>query len=162
MSRKKCISRSVIFGPFEILWRCIGYVPDTRGQPQKSGCRVPSMTTDYLDYLDSPEWWQQRRAALLRAGYRCEREYPNGPRHEGPLEVHHRKYHRLGDEAIDDLEVLCAVCHEAEGKPCNRMKLRLELCGQQRLFDRWEDPVLDVLRDLVEGVHAILAEGTAA
>ena len=92
---------------------------------------------DYLDYLDSPEWWSIRRNAMRRAQWRCEQEKPGESRHEGPLEVHHRHYKTLGNEALDDVEVLCPACHRAKRIPCNRRKRALESYGQERLFDRW-------------------------
>ena len=99
-----------------------------------------STNVDYLAYLESPEWWHRRRAALQRANYRCEREDPNGPRHEGPLDVHHRSYQHLGNEMADELEVLCRPCHRAEHQPRNRALRSREGAGQQRLFNRWDAP----------------------
>jgi 5-methylcytosine-specific restriction endonuclease McrA len=93
---------------------------------------------DYLEYLDSPEWWQIRRDAMRRAQFRCEREKPGDPRHEGPLEVHHRHYATLGCERLEDVEVLCRACHRAKRIPRNLRKRLLETRhGQLRLFDRW-------------------------
>lgn len=92
---------------------------------------------DYLDYLDSPEWWTIRRSAMRRANWRCEQEKSGDPRHEGPLEVHHRHYRTLGNEALDDVEVLCPACHRAKRIPRNLRKRALESYGQERLFDRW-------------------------
>jgi 5-methylcytosine-specific restriction endonuclease McrA len=92
---------------------------------------------NYLEYLDSPEWWTKRRAAMRRAQWRCEYEKPGDPRHEGPLEVHHRHYRTLGCEGLDDLEVLCPACHRAKRIPRNLQKRALESYGQERLFQRW-------------------------
>src|SRR4029453_4312159 len=105
--------------------------------------RDPTLSTDaaYLDYLETPEWWALRRRALIRANYRCARELPNGPPHSGPVEGHHLSYGRLGMEALDDVEVLCAGCHRAEHYPRNRHKRLLESFGQLRLFDRWDLPI---------------------
>src|SRR5262245_60712633 len=100
--------------------------------------RKGNVMSGYLEYLDSPEWWAQRKAALIRACYRCEREMPGGPRHLGVLEVHHRTYRGLGDENVDDLEVLCSGCHRNEHLPQNLKKRMLEWMGQMRLFDRWD------------------------
>jgi 5-methylcytosine-specific restriction endonuclease McrA len=94
---------------------------------------------EYLDYLESPEWWTIRRTAMRRANWRCEREKPGDPRHEGPLEVHHRTYENLGRERLDDVEVLCPACHRNEHIPRNVKKRQLEAYGQARLFDRWVD-----------------------
>jgi hypothetical protein len=94
--------------------------------------------TPYQDYLDSPEWWQQRRFALARARYHCER----CGCHRN-LEVHHHSYDRLGFESSADLEVLCDPCHHAEHLPRNRSLRIRERLGQQRLFDRWTEAVAD-------------------
>ena len=94
------------------------------------------MNTAYLDYLDSPEWWTIRHHTLHRAGYRCERCGSCGP-----LEVHHRTYRHLGNEAESELEALCTTCHRNEHLPKNRRKLELEQLGQMRLFDRWGNPI---------------------
>jgi len=97
------------------------------------------MGRNYLDYLDSPEWWTKRKAALKRADYRCERESYLGPRHDGPLDVHHSTYARLGDESADDLVVLCRACHRDERIARNKALKVRERLGQVRLFDRWDD-----------------------
>lgn len=96
---------------------------------------------NYLDYLESPEWFAVRRAAMRRAQFRCERQKPGELRHEGPLDVHHKHYDSLGHETLDDVEVLCRRCHHDEHIPCNRRKRMLEAYGQQRLpgFARWGD-----------------------
>jgi hypothetical protein len=62
----------------------------------------------YADYLATPEWAEQRRGALRRAGGRC--ETCDGA---GPLHVHHRTYRSRGGEKVDDLVVLCEDCHLA-------------------------------------------------
>jgi len=102
----------------------------------------------YLDYLDSPEWWTIRRAALRRAQFRCEQEQPGEARHEGPLEAHHVHYRNLGCERLDDVEVLCRPCHRAKRIPRNLQKRMLEdLFGQGRLFDRWAPRVPALSRE---------------
>lgn len=60
---------------------------------------------EYLAYLQSYDWQLKREKALKRFGNRC--AICNSPDH---LQVHHRTYERLGDEAIGDLTVLCADC----------------------------------------------------
>jgi len=62
----------------------------------------------YEDYLQTAEWQATRKAALERAGQRCQR-CGSGEQ----LRVHHRTYVRLGAEEPDDLRVLCDRCHEA-------------------------------------------------
>jgi hypothetical protein len=60
----------------------------------------------YTEYVHTPEWQERRKAALGRAGHRC--QVCNA---SGPLDVHHRTYDRRGDERADDLTVLCRQCH---------------------------------------------------
>lgn len=62
---------------------------------------------DYKEYLRSGHWKKTRRAALARAGYRC--QICNAGNVQ--LEVHHRTYDRLGREFDADLTVLCDGCH---------------------------------------------------
>lgn len=95
---------------------------------------------NYLEYLESPEWWTIRRAAMRRANWRCEQEKPGDQRHEGPLEVHHLHYRTLGCESLDDVQVLCRTCHRGKKLPRNLQKQALETEGQKRLFERWTDP----------------------
>lgn len=71
--------------------------------------RTPHARDFYLHYLNSAEWRKTRNAALQRGGWRCDR---CGRKRD--LNVHHRSYERLGAEWPDDLEVLCADCHEGE------------------------------------------------
>jgi hypothetical protein len=60
----------------------------------------------YVDYLESPEWWNVRMCALHAAGWRC--EVCNT---DDELVVHHRAYERRGEEVLEDLTVLCRDCH---------------------------------------------------
>jgi len=61
----------------------------------------------YHAYLNSPAWRSRRNRAISLAGWRCERCTA-----KRDLQVHHRTYERLGAERDEDLEVLCADCHE--------------------------------------------------
>lgn len=62
----------------------------------------------YISYLNSSSWRTRRRRALELANWRCSR---CGSKRD--LQVHHTSYERLGAEWDQDLEVLCADCHEA-------------------------------------------------
>ncbi len=77
--------------------------------------RRRSHSAEYKAHLRSPEWRAIRRAALERAGFRC--EFCNRAKAPGrPLQVHHRTYERLGHELPGDLTVLCGGrggCHAA-------------------------------------------------
>lgn len=68
----------------------------------------------YKKYLSSATWRRIRKAALERAGYRCEK--CGAERDDVRLEVHHLSYARCpGRELPEDLQVLCV-------KPCHREK----------------------------------------
>jgi 5-methylcytosine-specific restriction endonuclease McrA len=62
----------------------------------------------YKEYLKTAEWDTKRKAALKRAGYRCQVCNADGKQ----LNVHHRTYERRGIERSSDLIVLCADCHK--------------------------------------------------
>lgn len=63
----------------------------------------------YKSYIHSIEWGRKRQQAFEYHGRVCNR---CGATRR--LQVHHRNYHRIGDEAMDDLEVLCEDCHRHE------------------------------------------------
>lgn len=60
----------------------------------------------YPEYLQSPEWQATRARKLYSVGNRCQ-----VCNNDGPLEVHHRTYERLGAERDEDLTALCPQCH---------------------------------------------------
>ena len=61
----------------------------------------------YPEYILTPGWKATRAAAIARSP-RC----ALCPREEPPFEVHHRDYARLGEEVLEDLTVLCPLCHQ--------------------------------------------------
>ena len=63
----------------------------------------------YAEYLQTDHWLVTRRAALERAGLRCQACNAG----DVVLDVHHRTYERRGAERPGDLIVLCGECHEA-------------------------------------------------
>lgn len=67
------------------------------------------MSAEYRQHMASPAWRTTRKAAIARAGRRCQRcgATDLGVR----LEVHHTTYERLGRERPEDLLVLCPPCH---------------------------------------------------
>jgi hypothetical protein len=94
--------------------------PSTAVKPRASSIMAPSaaattsrhLTSEtiramgYHAYLATPEWKRTRARALTRAAYRCQL-CGNSDR----LEVHHNHYGNLGNEADNDLIVLCRDCH---------------------------------------------------
>jgi hypothetical protein len=71
----------------------------------------------YEERINSEEWISLKRRLIRLRGQTCER-----CGHVAPLDLHHRTYERLGEEADDDLQLVCRSCHlfadaerEAEG-----------------------------------------------
>lgn len=60
----------------------------------------------YAQYLQTEHWQETRRAALKRAGFKCQLCNSGGV-----LDVHHRTYERRGQERSADVIVLCRDCH---------------------------------------------------
>jgi 5-methylcytosine-specific restriction endonuclease McrA len=60
----------------------------------------------YAEYLQSDHWKHMREIALRKAGVQCQLCTSSDR-----LEVHHKTYERLGEEAISDITVLCRSCH---------------------------------------------------
>lgn len=69
----------------------------------------PYKDMEYQHYLTTQHWENVRSRKLGQAGYRCEK-----CNRGEPLEVHHLTYDRLGEELMDDLQVLCRICHSRE------------------------------------------------
>ncbi len=69
-------------------------------------------------YLLSPHWKAFRKIALeaqrSRLGFNvCERCPKNANKKSlNELHVHHLTYERLGNEAVDDVEIVCSECHD--------------------------------------------------
>ena len=64
----------------------------------------------YDEYLTTTSWMCRAMQAKDRANWHCQTP---GCLSEGPLEVHHLTYARVGRERPDDLVVLCEDCHAA-------------------------------------------------
>jgi hypothetical protein len=64
-------------------------------------------TMPYPMYLLTREWNDKRERTLMRAEYQC--YIFTRPQR---LEVHHRSYERRGHELLEDLAVLCRICHQ--------------------------------------------------
>lgn len=60
-------------------------------------------------YIGSEAWAKRRRQHLNTPG--CDKCWNCGEA-DGPKNVHHTTYERLGNEAKDDLITLCRPCHE--------------------------------------------------
>jgi len=62
----------------------------------------------YEKRIGSAQWRNMRRDFGKLRGERCER----CGRATKPLFLHHKAYERLGNEGLDDLELLCRPCHD--------------------------------------------------
>jgi hypothetical protein len=62
----------------------------------------------YEDYLQTPEWQETQKAALKRAGNRCQMCRAGNV----PLTVYHTTYKNLGCEQESDVLVLCEACYD--------------------------------------------------
>jgi 5-methylcytosine-specific restriction endonuclease McrA len=70
---------------------------------------------EYDKYLETPYWQSFRRSAFAkqrqRLGRNCRERCPkNGL--ETKLDVHHLTYERLGNEKIEDVQIVCKECHD--------------------------------------------------
>ncbi len=61
----------------------------------------------YAKYLKSSHWYKVRKQYLANHLYRCAK---CGMTH-GILHLHHKTYKNLGNERMEDLQLLCEDCH---------------------------------------------------
>ena len=64
--------------------------------------------TFYTQYINSRTWKLKRREILKRDNNECQTCCS-----KNDLQVHHRHYNNLGNEALADLITLCVPCHDA-------------------------------------------------
>lgn len=88
----------------------------------------------YQAYLLSPKWAKKRKAALKRAGYKCQYCGASGVL----LQVHHLTYARLGKEKQADLRVTCETCHE-KADEVRRFEAGLQTYSVKRWGENWQD-----------------------
>lgn len=72
----------------------------------------------YADYLQGEHWLTLRDRIFYKRGRTCEdcgwdEDWQDDFRYtnQGPLNLHHVTYARLGHERLADLRILCARCH---------------------------------------------------
>ena len=61
---------------------------------------------DYNKYIKSAKWKNKKKEVFKERGKECEQ---CGDQHY--IHVHHLTYERLGDENLEDLQILCYQCH---------------------------------------------------
>jgi 5-methylcytosine-specific restriction endonuclease McrA len=75
---------------------------------------------EYEKYLESPHWQELRKLKLEEQrdalGYNCCEKCGSRPAatRQTAVSVHHLTYERLGKELIEDLQIICRVCHDKE------------------------------------------------
>lgn len=84
-------------------------------QPRPGSRKSPRRTvapSEYATYIKSPEWRAQRArywaSSLAKCCYAC--GLPWLIFNQG-MHLHHRAYHNLGNERLEDLLPLCESCH---------------------------------------------------
>jgi replicative DNA helicase len=104
------------------------------------------MTSDYQEYLNSPEWQEVRLVALKRSGNKCQ---ICGSKHN--LDVHHNSYANLGNEHkhLEDLIVLCAEHHFLY----HDALLEIEKLSDQKLEERLLGALLQQPPGLIEALY---------
>lgn len=85
---------------------------------------------DYQEYLTSAHWYSIVRRKRQSVNNQCE---VCGSPHN--LQVHHLAYERLGNEDLEDLQVLCLYHH-----------------AQMHGIEQYGDKLLKRLRDICEGL----------
>lgn len=114
------------------------YQPDLFGEIAPPAPKTREQ--EYQDYIRSPQWRRQTKAAKARAGYRCER---CGRSHlSARLAVHHLTYERLGRERPEDLQVLCFECHQiADEERAIKGEIRAADALYEARLDGWATKV---------------------
>ncbi len=72
--------------------------------------------TFYLKYLKSPQWQIKREMYFAAKGKWCKA----CGKSQGPIQIHHITYDRLGRELLGDLTSLCPPCHNKVGQTQRR------------------------------------------
>jgi 5-methylcytosine-specific restriction endonuclease McrA len=68
---------------------------------------------DYEAYVASPHWRSIRQSVLEAQRTRLQRNMCEGCGSDGGgFDVHHKTYERLGNELVEDCQVLCKQCHD--------------------------------------------------
>jgi len=61
----------------------------------------------YHEYLETPAWQKKRRMAFKKYGRVC-----SECNSTEKLCVHHKTYENIFNEKVEDLQILCWICHE--------------------------------------------------
>jgi hypothetical protein len=90
----------------------------------------PIPAVNYAEYILSPEWRIVCRVALAVAHDQCQLCHS-----ADRLNVHHKSYRNLGHETLDDVIVLCEICHERHHKiigNIHTLNLSVPIFGDER------------------------------
>lgn len=114
--------------------------------------KSPEWRKKYEEYLQSPAWRRTRNGALHRAGFVCQK---CGTKDR--LQAHHKTYERLGRERDEDLEVLCAVCHEDHHVAKVQTQMEVQRIFLAVVSDTLERERFTCMSDLLEAVKVSCA-----
>lgn len=82
----------------------------------------PEHSDEYRARIASSEWQELRCRLITAAGHRC----AHCGAGDGPRQLHHKTYERLGRELDRDLVVLCLPCH----RKADRARAAVQSVGQ--------------------------------
>ncbi|OGP68123.1 MAG: hypothetical protein A2031_03720 [Deltaproteobacteria bacterium RBG_19FT_COMBO_43_11] len=82
-----------------------------KGKKEKANCLLGSKSAHmgYKKYIQSLEWKKKRDKAFEILGRKCAK-----CKRKDNLEVHHKNYENLYEERVNDVVVLCTICHPIE------------------------------------------------
>lgn len=112
-----------------------------------------SVNPAYHAYIRSPAWERVRQAKFAQVGRRCQN--CGG---DERLEVHHMTYDRFQKERLEDLQVLCHLCHAHEHGRAPDVGPIAGLTGADHVLRGIGPRLLQRQREVL---HAVTLEGLA-
>lgn len=72
--------------------------------------RLTALSPEYHAHINSAKWRSFKASVVAERGKKCQRCGTKTKK----LELHHIHYRNFGNEAPDDVELLCNICHARE------------------------------------------------
>lgn len=90
---------------------------------KSTGERFKNTDTGYKKYLHSEHWKQIKTQFKIQESYtgKC---YICGNVNDGGFHLHHKTYERIGNEEMNDLELMCKTCHFGYHEYVNEMRIK--------------------------------------
>lgn len=86
-------------------------------------CSTGEIAETYQEYLQTRHWKAFRRKVIGRKG----RKKCTNCRSKKHIHVHHMTYENVGFEKLDDVTILCSVCHKLHHDLLNK-GLKSDVC----------------------------------